>query len=82
MIKNLNSLNILYRRRACGDLRSVPEPDRPREQVKKHGRACTQVLFLCKAELGLFHFLENSDKLAGTFRWSEDPSRAWLVPSS
>jgi hypothetical protein len=23
--------------------------------------------------------LRNSDRLAGTFRWSEDPSIAWLV---
>ena len=68
MIKKVNSLHILYRRRACGDLRSVPEADRPRDQVKKHGRACTQVLFLCKAELGLFHFLEIVT--------------GWLVPSA
>jgi hypothetical protein len=33
------------------DLRSVPEAGRPREQVKNHGRACTQFLFLPKAEL-------------------------------
>jgi hypothetical protein len=32
------------------------------------GRACTQVLFLSKAELGIFHFLEI---VAG-----------WLVPSA
>jgi hypothetical protein len=24
----------------------------------------------------------NSDRLAGTFRWSEHPSTAWLVPST
>jgi hypothetical protein len=24
----------------------------------------------------------DSDKLVGTFRWSEDPSTAWLVPST
>jgi hypothetical protein len=41
-----------------GDLRSVPEPGRPREHVENHGRASTQVLFLCKADLGFFHFLE------------------------
>jgi hypothetical protein len=40
------------------DLRSVPEAGTPREQVKNRGRACTQVLFLRKAELGFFHFLE------------------------
>jgi hypothetical protein len=62
------SAYFLYRRRACGDLRSVPEADRSREQVQKHGRACTQVLFLCKAELGLFHFLEIMT--------------GWLVPSA
>jgi hypothetical protein len=26
--------------------------------------------------------LRNSDRLADTFRWSEDPSTAWLVPST
>jgi hypothetical protein len=36
----------------------VPETGRPREQVENHGRACTQVLFLHKGELGFFHFLE------------------------
>jgi hypothetical protein len=40
------------------DLRSLPEAGRPREQVESRGRACTQVLFLLKAELGFFHFLE------------------------
>jgi hypothetical protein len=39
------------------DLRSVPEAGRPREQVENLRRACTQVLFLSKAELGFFHFL-------------------------
>jgi hypothetical protein len=37
------------------DLRSVPETGRPRDQVENQRRAYTQVLFLCKAELGLFH---------------------------
>ncbi len=41
---------------------------RPREQVKNHRRACTQVLFLYKAELGFFHFL---GMVTG-----------WLVPSA
>jgi hypothetical protein len=27
-------------------------------------------------------FTRNSDSLAGTFRWSEDSSWAWLVPST
>jgi hypothetical protein len=44
------------------------EGGRPREQVENHGRACTQVLFLCKAELGFFHFLEIMT--------------SWLVPSA
>jgi hypothetical protein len=40
------------------DLRSVPEPGTPlREQVTNHGRACTRILFLHKADLGFFHFL-------------------------
>ncbi len=49
------------------DLRSVPEAGRSREQVENQGRACTQVLFLGKAELGFFHFLEIVT--------------GWLVPS-
>ncbi len=40
------------------DLRSVPKAGRPREQSENHGRACTEVLFLGKAEQGFFHFLE------------------------
>jgi hypothetical protein len=36
----------------------VPQADRPRKQVENEGRACTQVLFLRKSELGFFHFLE------------------------
>ncbi len=35
------------------DLRSVPEASRPWEHVENHRRACTQVFFLCKAELVL-----------------------------
>jgi len=46
----------------------VPEAGRLREQVKNHGGACTQVLFLCKAELGFFHFFEIVT--------------GWLVPSA
>jgi hypothetical protein len=46
----------------------MPEAGRPREQVEIHGRACTHVLFLCKAELGFFHFLEIVT--------------GWLVPSA
>jgi hypothetical protein len=65
------------------DLRSGPEAGRLREQVENHGRACTQVLYLRKAELGFFHFLETvTGWLVGTFSWSEDPSTAWLVPST
>jgi hypothetical protein len=30
----------------------------PREKVENHGRACTHVLFLRKAELEFFHCLE------------------------
>ncbi len=32
-----------------------------------HGRACTQVLFLPKAEPGIFSLFKNSERLAGTF---------------
>jgi hypothetical protein len=46
------------RNRPFRDLRSVPQAGRPREQVENRGRACTQVLFLRKAELGFFHILE------------------------
>jgi hypothetical protein len=63
------------------DLRSLPEASRPKERVSNHGRACTHVLFLLKAELGFFSRFGNSDRLAGTFRWAEDPSTAWLLPS-
>jgi hypothetical protein len=56
MIRNVNSLHILYRRRACGDLRSVPETDRPREQVENHGRACTQVFSYVKQSWDCFTF--------------------------
>jgi hypothetical protein len=52
------------------DLRSVPESYRSREHVENNGRACTQVLFISKAELGFFHFLRNSGRLAGTFHRS------------
>jgi len=44
----------------------VPEPSRPREQVKNHGRACTKILSLRRAELNFFHFL--------------DIVTGWLVP--
>jgi hypothetical protein len=31
---------------------------------------------------GIYSLFRNSDRLAGTFRWSEDPSTAWLVLST
>jgi hypothetical protein len=46
----------------------VPKAGRPREQVKNHRRAYTEVLFLGQAELGIFHFLEIVT--------------GWLVPSA
>jgi hypothetical protein len=46
------------RNRPFRDLRFVPEAGRPRKQVENRGRAYTQVLFLLKAELGFFRFLE------------------------
>jgi hypothetical protein len=46
----------------------VPEVGRLREQVRNRGRACTQVLFLSKAELGFFLFLKIVT--------------GWLVPST
>jgi hypothetical protein len=39
-------------------------------------------LLLRKAELRFFSLFRNSDRLAGTFRWSIDASTAWLVPST
>jgi hypothetical protein len=40
----------------------------PLAQLANHGKASTQFLFLCKAELGFFHFLEIVT--------------GWLVPSA
>ncbi len=45
-------------------------------------RACTQVLFLCKAELGFFHFLEIVTGWLVPSDVLENPSTAWLVPST
>jgi hypothetical protein len=50
------------------DLRSVPKASRLREQVDNGGRACIQVLFLSRAELGFFHFLEIV--------------KGWLIPAT
>ncbi len=33
-------------------------------------------------QAGIFSLFRNSDRLAGTFCWSRDPSTAWLVPST
>jgi len=35
-----------------------------------------------QSRAGIFSHFRNSDRLAGTFHWSEDASTAWLVPSS
>jgi hypothetical protein len=43
--------------------------------VENHGRACTQVLFLRKAELGFLHFLKIVT-VVGTFSSSQDPITA------
>jgi hypothetical protein len=59
----------LYRRRACSQALTGFEicaqgryaehkASKPREQIENYGRACTQVLFLHKAELRFFHFLK------------------------
>jgi hypothetical protein len=45
----------------------VSQAGRLREQVENHRRACTQVIFLLKAEQGFFSLFRNSDRLAGTF---------------
>jgi hypothetical protein len=41
-------------------------------------RACTQVLFLCKAELGFFHFLEIVTGWLVPSALLEKPSTAWV----
>jgi hypothetical protein len=68
---SLPTEGIMHRRRAQVQAlprsRSVPQARRPREPVQNHGRACTQVLFLCKAELGFVHFLKIRDGPGGTF---------------
>jgi hypothetical protein len=68
----LHTDGIMYRRRAwvqaLPHLRSLPDASRPREPLENDGRACTQVLFLRKAELGFVHFLEIVT--------------GWLVPST
>ncbi len=74
------------------DLRSMPKAGRPREQVENSRRACTRVLFLRKAELGFFYFLEivtgwlaggylplvrrSQYNLAGTFQRQKIPLAA------
>ncbi len=35
-----------------------------------------------KQSWDFFSLFRNSDRLASTFSWSEDPSPAWLVPST
>jgi hypothetical protein len=59
---------VMYRSHAFPGLRCVPEVGRPKQQVENYERACTQVLFLQKTELGFFHF---SEIVTG-----------WLVPST
>jgi len=56
-----------------------------RSLLESHGGACTQVLFLCKAELGFFHILEIVTGWLGTFGWSKQPGsyfppqKIWLA---
>jgi len=47
----------------------LTDASRLREHVENHRRACTQVLFLCKAELGFFHLKKQI-------------VTGWLVPST
>ncbi len=61
------------------DLRSVSQAGRPREQVENHRTACTQVLFLWKAELGFFHVSEIVIGWLVPSVGQKHPSRAWLV---
>jgi hypothetical protein len=64
-------------------LRSVPEAGRLREQVENHRRACTQVLFLSKAELEFFHFLEMVTGWLVLSTGQKIPVHyGWLVPST
>jgi hypothetical protein len=48
----------------------------PRAHISIHRRACTPM----RRRAGIFSLFRNSDRLAGTFRWSEDPTR--LIPST
>jgi hypothetical protein len=59
----------------------MPEASRPKEQVSNHGRACTPVLFLLKAELGFFHVLEIATGWLVPSAGQKSPSTAWLLPS-
>ncbi len=72
----IKTILVLLKNRTRGSwyLRSVPEAGRPRELVENHRRACTQVIFLHNERAGTFSLFRNSDRLADTFRSSEDPS--------
>jgi hypothetical protein len=48
--EKLSSIGEGHEYKPFHDLRSVPGASRLREQVENHGRACTQVLFLCRVE--------------------------------
>ncbi len=90
--KSLFLLNLLVPRVFCvgegpeyrlfRDMRCVPKAGRQREQVENQRRTSTQVLFLCKAELGFFHFFEIVTGWLVPFSWSEDPNTTWLIPST
>jgi hypothetical protein len=73
---------ILFRRRAWVLAEGKRSQITERHVLSSRHVLTAQVLFLLKAELNFFHFFRNSDRLAGTFSWSEDPSTAWLVPST
>jgi hypothetical protein len=54
------------------DLRSVP----------KTRKGLYLGPFPRESRAGIFSLFRNSGRLVGTFSWLEDPSTAWLVPST
>jgi hypothetical protein len=65
------------------DLSPVSQAARPREQAENHRRASTQVLFLRKAELGFFHFLEIvTGWLLPSVGQKIPVEPSWYVPST
>jgi hypothetical protein len=58
----------------------MPKASRLKEHVENRGRVCTQVLFLCKAGLRFFHFLEIVTGWLLPFAGQKIPVQPKLVP--